>query len=83
VEHRRPYEALLLLHSRPEAVPPHSLARQPLVVAAVPGEHSRKPQLRRLLEPLVPQGLFLEVCVPAARQRALHFPEGVPEVVRF
>lgn len=56
-EHRRPYEALLLAHT-PAAAASADWASlgppQQLVIAAVPGEHSRKPHLGRLLRQYVP-----------------------------
>jgi hypothetical protein len=67
IQHRRPYESLLLCWPDHLAPPPaapqaaaggfHLLQGQPLVVAAVPpAAHSRKPHLAPLLQPLLPAG---------------------------
>ena len=57
-EHRRPYEALLLAHTAPVAAPTAWPAvPDQVVIAAVPGAHSRKPHLGRLLSALVPPGV--------------------------
>lgn len=68
-EHRRPYEGLLLAHSRGATYSPEWMQLLPpdkLVLAAVPGEHSRKPHLGRLLRRYVPPtARCLEVSSPA------------------
>jgi hypothetical protein len=74
VAHRRPYEGLILARpaatsslSSPgdQAVMSWMHAQQPkaMVILAVPGEHSRKPHLGRLLRLYLPeQPACLEVC---------------------
>ena len=64
--HRRPYEALLLaVPADADAAWLEDLPLPPdgFVLAAIPGQHSRKPALGRLLAPYVPAaGCRLEVC---------------------
>ena len=56
--HRRPYEVLMLLRPTPAMNKSYELQTQAqpegLVMLAVPGEHSRKPQLAQLLQPYLP-----------------------------
>lgn len=66
--HRRPYEVLLLARPRGSAPPggadvaPRQQQLSDMAFLAVPGEHSRKPHLGRLLAPLLPpQPACLEV----------------------
>ena len=56
-EHRRPYETLLLANTAPAAASDAwPCVPDGLVIAAVPGAHSRKPHLGRLLSQYVPPG---------------------------
>ncbi len=76
VTHRHPYECVLLARrapareaparqapgGAPDPTPPAAAIPDKLVLLACPGEHSRKPQLGRLLAPLLPpQPRCLEV----------------------
>jgi hypothetical protein len=55
IMHRRPYEALILASPQGQILPQPQVP-DGVVLLGVPGEHSRKPHLGRLLRPFIPGG---------------------------
>lgn len=74
----------LSIHTNGEGAQPAFHATPPppdgLVMVAVPGEHSRKPQLAQLLQPyLLAKASCLEVCDQVAVSRRAKFDSNLPE----
>eukprot|EP00884_Botryococcus_braunii_P017054 jgi/Botrbrau1/4031/Bobra.0016s0038.1 len=84
IKHRKPYEVLLLAIREGEAGRLVTLPiPRDLVIIAVPGEHSRKPHLGRLLRPLLTQGSHARCLEMFARDLAADWTSWGNEVLHF